>query len=46
MRRLDETGTPGYLADVSVAGGRITAIGHDLHGDRILDVVGGLRRLR
>ncbi len=37
---VDGTGSPGILADVAIDGGRITAIGHDLTGDRILDATG------
>jgi N-acyl-D-amino-acid deacylase len=37
---IDGTGTPGVVADVAIDGGRITAIGTDLQGDRILDATG------
>src|SRR6195952_1581621 len=37
---IDGTGTPGVVADVAIAGGRITAIGTDLQGDRVLDATG------
>jgi N-acyl-D-amino-acid deacylase len=37
---IDGTGTPGVLADVAIDGGRITAIGVGLEGDRILDATG------
>jgi N-acyl-D-aspartate/D-glutamate deacylase len=34
---VDGTGAPGVRADVAMAGGRITEIGPDLDGDRVLD---------
>ena len=34
---IDGTGRPGVLADVAVDGGRITAVGKNLTGDRVLD---------
>ena len=34
---VDGTGAPGVRADVGIAGGRITEIGPDLDGDRVLD---------
>jgi N-acyl-D-amino-acid deacylase len=37
---IDGTGTPGVLADVAIDGGRITAIGVGLEGDRVLDATG------
>lgn len=37
---IDGTGAPGVVADVAIDGGRITAIGTDLSGDRILDATG------
>jgi N-acyl-D-amino-acid deacylase len=37
---VDGTGEPGYRADVAVTGGRITAIGQGLEGDRVLDAEG------
>jgi N-acyl-D-aspartate/D-glutamate deacylase len=37
---VDGTGAPGVRADVAVRGGRITAIGEGLHGDRELDATG------
>ncbi len=37
---VDGTGAPGYRADVGIDGGRITAIGADLEGDRVLDATG------
>jgi N-acyl-D-amino-acid deacylase len=33
----DGSGAPGVRADVGIAGGRITEIGRDLDGDRVLD---------
>ena len=33
----DGTGAPGVQADVAIAGGRITEIGPNLDGDRVLD---------
>jgi N-acyl-D-aspartate/D-glutamate deacylase len=36
----DGTGTPGRRADVAMAGGRITEIGTNLSGDRVLDASG------
>jgi N-acyl-D-amino-acid deacylase len=37
---IDGTGAPGVVADVAIDGGRITAIGTDLQGDRVLDATG------
>jgi N-acyl-D-amino-acid deacylase len=37
---IDGTGAPGRRADVAVAEGRITEIGDNLHGDRVLDASG------
>ena len=37
---IDGTGSLGRLADVAIDGGRVTAIGDDLDGDRILDATG------
>jgi N-acyl-D-amino-acid deacylase len=37
---IDGTGAPGVIADVAIDGGRITAIGTDLQGDRVLDATG------
>ena len=37
---VDGTGAPGRRADVAVDGGRITEIGADLTGDRVLDAEG------
>ncbi|HEY2428434.1 MAG TPA: amidohydrolase family protein [Acidimicrobiales bacterium] len=37
---VDGTGDPGRIADVAVAGGRVTAIGSGLDGDRVLDASG------
>jgi N-acyl-D-amino-acid deacylase len=37
---VDGNGTPGVVADVAIDGGRITAIGTDLQGDRVLDATG------
>ena len=37
---IDGTGAPGVLADVAIDGGRITAIGLGLEGDRVLDATG------
>ena len=37
---IDGTGAPGYMADVAVTGGRISAIGPHLDGDRVLDAGG------
>ena len=34
---VDGTGAPGVYADVAIDGGRISAIGPDLDGDRVLD---------
>src|SRR3954453_15397537 len=34
---VDGTGAPGVRADVGIAGGRITEIGRDLDGERVLD---------
>lgn len=36
----DGTGSPAYGADVEVTGSVITAIGANLHGDRVLDATG------
>ncbi|MCU1393571.1 MAG: N-acyl-D-aspartate/D-glutamate deacylase [Ilumatobacteraceae bacterium] len=37
---IDGTGNPGVLADVAIDGGRVTAIGHGLDGDVVLDATG------
>ena len=37
---IDGTGAPGVVADVAIDGGRITAIGAGLSGDRVLDATG------
>ena len=37
---VDGTGTTGVIADVAIDGGRVTAIGPDLDGDRVLDATG------
>ncbi len=37
---IDGTGKPGSLMDVGVSGGRITAVGGDITGDRVLDASG------
>jgi N-acyl-D-amino-acid deacylase len=37
---IDGTGAPGVVADVAIDGGRITAIGTGLSGDRVLDATG------
>ena len=37
---VDGTGAPGVRADVAISDGRITAIGPDLDGDRVLDAGG------
>ena len=37
---VDGSGAPGYRADVAVDGGRITAIGGGLEGERVLDATG------
>ena len=37
---IDGTGAPGVVADVAIDGGRITAIGTELSGDRVLDATG------
>ncbi|MEZ5244915.1 MAG: amidohydrolase family protein [Acidimicrobiales bacterium] len=37
---VDGTGAPGRVADVAVDGGRIAAVGPDLHGERELDASG------
>ena len=37
---VDGTGAPGVLADVAIDAGRITAVGSDLRGDRVLDATG------
>ena len=37
---VDGTGAPGYRADVGVDGGRVTEIGADLDGDKVLDAAG------
>ncbi len=37
---IDGTGAPGYRADVAIDGGRITAIGQGLSGDRYLEADG------
>ena len=34
---VDGTGAPGVRADVAIDGGRVTAVGPDLDGDRVLD---------
>src|SRR5579862_1130546 len=39
---VDGTGSPGRRADVAVAGGRITAVGADLEGDRVVDASGSV----
>jgi N-acyl-D-amino-acid deacylase len=37
---VDGTGAPGVQADVAITGGRISAIGPDLQGARVLDAAG------
>jgi N-acyl-D-amino-acid deacylase len=37
---VDGTGAPGHPADVAITGGRISAIGPDLRGRRVLDASG------
>ncbi|MFB0902318.1 MAG: amidohydrolase family protein, partial [Acidimicrobiales bacterium] len=37
---IDGSGSPGRRADVAVVGGKISAIGENLTGDRILDAQG------
>lgn len=37
---IDGTGSPGYIADIAFEKGKIAAIGHDLHGQEELSVVG------
>jgi N-acyl-D-aspartate/D-glutamate deacylase len=37
---VDGNGTPGVVADVSIDGGRITEVGPNLKGDRVLDASG------
>ncbi|MCU1373973.1 MAG: N-acyl-D-aspartate/D-glutamate deacylase [Actinomycetia bacterium] len=37
---VDGTGTPGVLADVGIDDGRVTAVGPDLEGTRVLDATG------
>ena len=37
---VDGTGAPGRPADVAITGGRISDIGTDLQGDRVLDASG------
>src|ERR1700723_3276304 len=37
---VDGTGAPGHSADVAVTGGRISAIGSGLQGDRVLHADG------
>ena len=37
---IDGTGAPGVLADVAIDGGRISAIGVGLEGNRVLDATG------
>jgi N-acyl-D-aspartate/D-glutamate deacylase len=37
---VDGTGSPGRRADVSVAGGRVTGVGPDLDGERVVDASG------
>src|SRR5262245_53591832 len=37
---VDGTGSPGFAADVAVAGDRIVAVGPDLDGDVVLDATG------
>jgi N-acyl-D-amino-acid deacylase len=37
---IDGTGAPGLVADVAIDGGRITAIGTGLTGDRVLEATG------
>jgi N-acyl-D-amino-acid deacylase len=37
---IDGTGSPGFVADVSIDDGKITEIGPNLTGDRVLDATG------
>ena len=37
---IDGTGTPGVAADVAIDGGRVTEVGPNLKGDRVLDASG------
>ena len=37
---VDGTGAPGSPADVAITGGRISDIGTNLQGDRVLDASG------
>jgi len=37
---IDGTGSPGFLADIAIDHGRVTAIGSGLDGDRVLDAGG------
>jgi N-acyl-D-amino-acid deacylase len=37
---VDGSGSPGFVADVAIDYGRITAVGCGLRGDRVLDAVG------
>ncbi len=37
---IDGTGSPGQVADVAVTGGRISEIGQNLSGNRVLDAAG------
>jgi N-acyl-D-aspartate/D-glutamate deacylase len=37
---VDGTGAPGVVADLGIDGGKVTAIGPDLEGDRVLDAAG------
>ncbi len=37
---IDGTGAPGYVADVAITDGRVSAIGSGLTGDRILEAAG------
>src|SRR5579864_3662254 len=39
---VDGTGSPGRRADVAVTGGRITAVGPDLDGERVVDASGSV----
>ena len=39
---VDGTGSPGRRADVAVSGGRITGVGTDLEGERVVDASGAV----